>query len=80
MLFSLLVVFLQILLFANLLQTSNQIIVLNQKINDKYIIISDCGEILLKNIPILNANQIIMTKNGVIIYDNNSNLIKINYN
>lgn len=58
----------------------NQIIVLNQKINDKYIIISDCGEILLKNIPILNANQIIMTKNGVIIYDNNSNLIKINYN
>ena len=57
----------------------NQIIVLNQKINDKYIIISDCGEILLKNIPILNANQIIMTKNDVIIYDNDSNLIKINY-
>ena len=57
----------------------NQIIVLNQKINDKYIIISDCGEILLKNIPILNANQIIISKNDIFIYDNNSNLIKINY-
>lgn len=54
----------------------NQIIILKQKIDDKYTIISDCGEILLKDIPILNTNQIIITKNDVIIYDNDSNLIK----
>lgn len=58
----------------------NQIIVLNQKINDKSTIISGCGNILLKNIEVSNTNQIIISKNNIFIYDNNSNLIKINYN
>ena len=49
-------------------------------INDKSTIISGCGNILLKNIEVSNTNQIIMSKNNIFIYDNNSNLIKINYN
>ena len=48
--------------------------------NDKSTIISGCGNILLKNIEFSNTNQIIISKNNIFIYDNNSNLIKINYN
>ena len=54
--------------------------VILKDINDKSTIISGCGNILLKNIEVSNTNQIIISKNNIFICDNNSNLIKINYN
>lgn len=54
--------------------------VILKDINDKSTIISGCGNILLKNIEVSNTNQIIISKNNIFIYDNNSNLIKINFN
>lgn len=54
--------------------------VILKDIDDKSTIISGCGNILLKNIEVSNTNQIIISKNNIFIYDNNSNLIKINYN
>lgn len=57
-----------------------EMVILKQDINDKSTIISDYGNILLKNIEISNTDQIIISKNDIFIYDNNSNLTKINYN
>lgn len=57
-----------------------EMVILKQDINDKCTIISDCGNILLKDINVSDINQVILSKKGVIIYDGNSNLTKINFN